>query len=161
MLLKKIEEITKDVTKKLGLSLYEVELKNTDKGKVLRVYITSPNGIQVDDCSNVSRALSQELDVLDLIAKQYYLEVSSPGIERALKRIEHYEQAIGQQVKVTYRELDKNITEKGILKQVSSEGISLNLGMDKGATEDKILNLPYEKIKKARTVFDYQSIAKE
>jgi ribosome maturation factor RimP len=109
----------------------------------------------------MSRALGDELDVLDLIPTKYYLEVSSPGLERSLKRVEHYEQAIGQKVKVTYREEEKNATLQGVLERVHSDRIELSLAKKKKEEESRVVEIPYENIKKARTVYEYQRRKKE
>ncbi|MCB5231325.1 MAG: ribosome maturation factor RimP [Candidatus Cloacimonas sp.] len=161
MVLERIEELARSIAKGFGLALYEIEFKNSGMGKVLRVFITSPDGVQVEDCSNMSRALGDELDVLDLIPTKYYLEVSSPGLERSLKRVEHYEQAIGQKVKVTYREEEKNATLQGVLERVHSDRIELSLAKKKKEEESRVVEIPYEKIKKARTVYEYQRRKKE
>lgn len=73
-----------------GVELYDVEYK----GKILRVQITKPEGITIDNCTTVSQALSQNLDRANLIPTRYFLEVSSPGIERRLRNKYDFEQSI-------------------------------------------------------------------
>ncbi len=155
MVLDRIKELAERVTQEAGVDLYDIEMKNTNKGKVLRVFITRKEGVTLSDCSRVSRQLSNDLDVIDLIANQYFLEVSSPGLERALKRESQYRQALGEQVKVTYRQDDKNVTVKGLLNDVTAEGITLEL---KRARQEEVesLLIPFKSIKKARTVFEFK-----
>jgi len=155
MVLDRIKELAERVTQEAGVDLYDIEMKNTNKGKVLRVFITRKEGVTLSDCSRVSRQLSNDLDVIDLIANQYFLEVSSPGLERALKRESQYRQALGEQVKVTYRQDDKNVIVKGLLNDVTAEGITLEL---KRARQEEVesLLIPFKSIKKARTVFEFK-----
>jgi len=86
------------VTGELGLRLYDFEFN--DVARVLKVLIDKTEGVTLGDCTRASAALSRELDQLDLIRGRYHLEVSSPGINRPLKRLEHYQWAIGKMVTV-------------------------------------------------------------
>ena len=147
---KRIEELAREICQEHDLELYDIEFKNTDKGKVLRVYVTSPEGVKLDDCSSISRKLSNELDVIDLISSRYTLEVSSPGLERALTKDSHYRGAIGETVKITFRKGDKNLTHTGILKEVTHIGLTIG-DDDTSETNDQLY--PFDSIKKIRTVF--------
>ena len=82
----------------LEFELWGVEYHQSGKRSMVRVYIESSNGITVDDCAQVSHQVSGVLDVEDPISGEYTLEVSSPGVDRPLFRIEHYTQNIGQTV---------------------------------------------------------------
>lgn len=146
----KIKKLAMQICRENGVELYDIEFKNTDKGKVLRVYITSPEGISLENCSSVSRKLSNELDIIDMISSKYYLEVSSPGLERALTNISHYRQAIGETVKLTYYKENKANTITGILKEVTPDGITIEMDDQK---DTSVENIPFASIKKARTVF--------
>ena len=157
MVLDRIRELVEKITLETGVDLYDLELKNTDKGKVLRVFITRKGGVTLSDCSRVSRMMSRELDVIDLIESQYFLEVSSPGLERALKREEQYRQAVNEQVKVTYREDEKNVTMTGLLKEVTSDGITIAQNREGKEEEQTLQNIPFTAIKKARTVYVFQA----
>jgi ribosome maturation factor RimP len=166
MILEKIRELAKEIALTNGVELYDVEIKNTDKGKVLRVYLTAKDGVTLADCTRVSRLLNRELDVVDLIASNYFLEVSSPGLERALKSVEHYKQAVGEQVKVTFRQEEKNITVQGTLEEVSSQGILISPEEQKSkkkttsgqeaVKEEPRLSVLFDQIKKARTVYVFK-----
>lgn len=86
-----------DIITSCGVELYDVELK----GKTLRVLINKPDGISLDNCVNVSESLSTKFDVKNLIPSQYYLEISSPGIERKLRNKKDFEQIIGHTISVS------------------------------------------------------------
>ncbi len=86
------------VMDELGLRLYDFEFN--DVARVLKILIDKSEGVTIGDCTRTSAALSRELDQLDLIRGRYHLEVSSPGINRPLKRLEHYQWAIGKMVTV-------------------------------------------------------------
>ncbi len=93
----KLMNVIKDTISACGVELYDVEFK----GKILRVSITKPEGISLDECAYVSDKLSQKLDTENLIPTRYYLEVSSPGIERKLRNVSDYQSVIGNTVSIT------------------------------------------------------------
>ena len=84
----------------LGYELVGTEYLPQGKHSLLRVYIDCPDGIKVEDCERVSHQVSGLLDVEDSIQGQYTLEVSSPGLDRPLFTIEHFDRFVGQQIKV-------------------------------------------------------------
>jgi len=90
-----------------GLELLELEYLREPSGWVLRLFIDKPQGtVGVDECSVASHAVDKALDVEDLIPNEYSLEVSSPGLNRPLKKPEHFERVVGQKVKLkTYAPL--------------------------------------------------------
>ena len=92
----KVEQLVKDPIEKLGYNLYDVEYVKEGPNYYLRVYIDKTNGIDLNDCEKVSDEINELLDRADYIKEQYFLEVSSPGIERKLRREEHLQQNISQ-----------------------------------------------------------------
>ncbi|MFQ3244810.1 MAG: ribosome maturation factor RimP [Arenicella sp.] len=94
-----IEEILSPGAEALGLELVAVELSGGDTS-IVRIYIDTPNGITVEDCTKASRQFSAILDVEDPISNQYTLEVSSPGMDRPLAKPLHFKAVVGQQVKI-------------------------------------------------------------
>jgi ribosome maturation factor RimP len=84
----------------LGFELWGLELIAQGRFSTLRIYIESANGINVDDCAEVSHQVSGIMDVEDPITNQYTLEVSSPGVDRPLFKQAHYEQYVGQFLRV-------------------------------------------------------------
>jgi len=94
-----IEELLVPGAETLGLELVAVELSGGDTS-IVRVYIDTPNGITVDDCTRASRQFSAILDVEDPISNKYTLEVSSPGMDRPLAKPIHFKAVVGQDVKI-------------------------------------------------------------
>ncbi len=104
-LLQKLRKITQPIVEKNNCELYHVEYVKEAGENFLRIYIDSSNGISLEDCEKVSRATSEVLDVEDPITDSYYLEVSSPGIERILYDDNHLEKYIGHNVLVNLNSL--------------------------------------------------------
>jgi len=145
----KIEVIAEEICHANDVGLYDVEMKNTRKGKVICVYITKINGVTIDECKKVSKDLGRLLENDDFIQGRYFLEVSSPGLERELKMKKHYLSAINEKIKISYNKNDKPLTEIGILQEVLPEKIKVLI--DENAEE-----IPFSNIKKVRTYFDYK-----
>lgn len=86
-----------------GLELYEIEYVKEPVGNILRVYISKDNGnVSIEDCETVSNLISDKLDELDPIEESYFLEVSSPGIDRPFKKEKDYERNLGENVEVKF-----------------------------------------------------------
>lgn len=83
-----------------GVELYDIILTKEHHVNILRVYITHKDGVSIDKCTEVSRMISPILDIHEPVKGNYTLEVSSPGIERKLKTLQHYSSSIGEKVKV-------------------------------------------------------------
>ena len=96
----KVWELCQPIVEGFGLSLWDVRYVKEGADRFLRVYIDKPEGIDINDCENVSRAINGPLDELDPIEEAYCLEVCSPGIERELIRDEHFMQFIGADIMV-------------------------------------------------------------
>jgi ribosome maturation factor RimP len=100
MLRDQLIELLGPVVSELGYELWELEYGARPGGGMLRLYIDSPDGISVDDCERVSRAVSETLDGADPIKNEYTLEVSSPGLDRVLRTPEHFARFAGERVKL-------------------------------------------------------------
>ena len=87
----------------LGYELIDIEVRLGGKGGLLRLFIDKPDGIDLDDCEQVSLAVSALLDVEDPVPGNYNLEVSSPGLDRKLTKVEHFQRFAGETVKVQMR----------------------------------------------------------
>ena len=98
----KVENLIEKDIIALGYSLYDVEYVKEGKEYYLRIYIDSQNGISIDDCEKVNNAITDKLDEADYIKEQYYLEVSSCGIEQILRKDKHLENALGKEVEVKF-----------------------------------------------------------
>jgi ribosome maturation factor RimP len=88
---------------RLGYELADLEVRLGSKSGLIRLFIDKPEGIGLEDCEKVSRAVSALLDVEDPVPGNYNLEVSSPGLDRKLRKVEHFQRFIGQIVKVKLR----------------------------------------------------------
>lgn len=113
----------------IGYELVELEYKPRGHNGLLRVYIDAETGVGLEDCAKVSRRVSSLLDVEDPIPGTYDLEVSSPGLNRPLRTLEHYRRFAGERVKVqTVRPIEGQRRFKGVLRAV--EGTTLQLVVD-------------------------------
>ena len=121
----RVESLIKEKIESLGYYLYDVEYVKEGAEYYLRIYIDKETGIDLNDCEKVSNEINDLLDKADYIKEQYYLEVSSPGIERILKKDKHLEQNIGKKVDVKlFKKDEKGKKEyKGILKKFNQEEI--------------------------------------
>ena len=132
-----IEEISAAFMEENGLELYYVEFVKEGRDWFLRVYIdklsaSAEEYISTDDCEKVSRFLSEELDRLDPIEQNYYLEVSSPGMDRQLLTERHYEKYTGRQVEVKlYEAVDGRKTFEGVLLGLSEGNVVIRDEQDK------------------------------
>ena len=123
----KVEELIKDKIENIGYSLYDIEYAKEGPNYYLRIYIDSEKGIDLNDCEKVSNEINDILDEADYIKEQYYLEVSSPGIERTLRKEKHLKQSIGKEIAIKLFKKDENGKKEyqGILKQYNEEKIEL------------------------------------
>lgn len=123
----KIEElVTKPITD-LGYRVYDVMYVKEGKDNFLRIFIDNDKGISLDDCEKVNDAITDMLDEADIIKDQYFLEISSPGVERNIRKDKHFEESIGKEVNIKlFKPLDnkeKEIT--GILKGFDKETVKI------------------------------------
>jgi ribosome maturation factor RimP len=100
----KVQAFAETLLPSMGLELVEVQFRLEGHGWVLRLFIDSKDGVTLDNCSRVSREVSDFLEVEDLIAHAYHLEVSSPGLERALHSMKDFKRYIGKKAKLKLRE---------------------------------------------------------
>ena len=122
------EELIKDKIENIGYDLYDVEYAKEGPNYYLRIFIDSENGIDLNDCEKVSNEINEKLDEADYIKEQYYLEVSSPGIERILRKDRHLEQNIGKQVEAKLFKKDENGSKNyiGELKKFDEETVTID-----------------------------------
>jgi len=129
-----------------GVDLYDIETVSENERKIFRIYITSKDGISLDKCSEVTKILSPILDLEPPVSGEYTLEVSSPGIERPLRKNEHYIGSIGEMVKVKLINTDKIIG-----KLESLEDGKITLVEDDG----EVVSISLDDIDKARTYYKW------
>lgn len=141
---RKIRKLADDLALDFGFELEDVELLGRGRRMLLRVAIDRPGGVTLEDCEAFSRDFSAVLDAEDPIAGPYTLEVSSPGLDRPLKKPRHFEKSVGKLVRVVTRE------------KVEGQGFILGrlVGVHEGgvriAAKDREIEVPYENIKSAR-----------
>ena len=123
----KVESLIKPKVENIGYELYDVLYLKEGKNYILRVVIDSDNGISLEDCEKVNNEITDLLDEADYIKEQYFLEVSSPGIERVLRKDWQLKKYIGQKVEVSLFKKDENGFKEylGNLKQVDDEYLNL------------------------------------
>lgn len=129
-----------------GMELVDLEFKREGRRWILRIYIDRPGGVRLDDCADISNQVGMMLDVEDIIPHSYALEVSSPGLDRPLKRREDFERFQGKLVRIRLadaREGRKKFV--GRLEGVEGEEVILNV-----AAEGKSYRLPLDEIQSAR-----------
>ena len=123
--------------------IYDVEYVKEGTEWYLRIFIDKEGGIDLDDCETVTDLINDPLDELDPIAEAYFLEVSSPGVERHLKSVRHFENAVGEKIRVkTFVKIENNKEWVGILKSVDDNGITLD-------ANGKTIAFSFDKIAKA------------
>lgn len=141
-----VEAIVEPVVTSLGYELVGTEFMQQGRSGLLRVYIDIENGITLDDCQRVSHQLSGVLDVEDVIKSQYQLEVSSPGLDRPLFKMEHFERFIGHKAKMKLTApLNGQRKFSGILRGVKDGNVILEI-------EDGEIALPLSAIDKANLI---------
>ena len=141
-LVTQIYEMVKPISDELNYEIYHVEYVKENGEYYLRIYIEKEGGITLSDCEALSRRVSDLMDEKDPIPEAYFLEVSSPGLNRTLFTEAHYKRFIGREVMVKLsKAIDGKKSVKGILKEVNEENIIVEA--------DTLISIPKEKIKSA------------
>lgn len=124
---KKIEDLVKPIIENLGYKVYDVMYQKEGKDNYLRIFIDKESGIDLNDCEKVNDSINDILDEKDYIKAQYYLEISSPGLERNLRRDEQFLESIGKKVEVhLYNSVNKSKVITGILNEFSENDILID-----------------------------------
>lgn len=135
----RVYSLIRKTVEEQGVSLWDVRFVKEGTSWYLRIYIDKPDGITIDDCTNVSHAVDPIIDSADPIDVSYYLEVCSPGIERELTRPEHYSAMLGKKISVRlYKAKDGTKELTGLLKSSDKDGIVLDCGEDTALTYKEI-----------------------
>lgn len=120
------EKLLLPIAKQYQVEIYDIEYVKEGSDYYLRAYIDKPEGVNIIDCENVSRALSDALDKADFIPEAYILEVSSPGLGRTLKKDKHLQKSIGQEVEIKlFKAIDKQKEFAGILERFDAETVTI------------------------------------
>lgn len=125
----KTEELLAPIAEQNGVEIYDIEYVKEGSDYYLRAYIDKQSGVNIIDCENVSRALSDALDREDFIPDAYILEVSSPGLGRTLKKDKHLSKSIGEEVEIKlFKPIDKCKEFAGTLESFDEENITIKEG---------------------------------
>lgn len=149
-----ITELATPVVEELNLELVDVEFVKEGRNYFLRVYVDTPEGnIDIDQCAQVSERLSLILDEKDPIEQNYYLEVSSPGAERPIKKPADFEKAVGKYIYVKTYEPIKDMKEfLGYLTAYTDEGLQMEVRVK---TRKINVQIDKEKVAQARYAIDF------
>ncbi|MEB2298079.1 ribosome maturation factor RimP [Lysinibacillus xylanilyticus] len=149
-----IEELAKPIVEELNLELVDVEFVKEGRNWFLRVYVDTPEGgIDIEQCAQVSERLSLLLDENDPITQNYYLEVSSPGAERPLKKDTDFEKAIGKFIYVKTYEPIKDMKEfQGYLTSYDEHTLVMEVRIK---TRKITVTIEQDKIALARLAIDF------
>ncbi len=125
------EKLLTPIAERFGVRIYDIEYVKEGSDWYLRAYIDKTGGVTIMDCENVSRALSDELDKEDFIEDAYILEVSSPGLGRALKKDRHLAGSLGEEVEIkTYKPIEGQKEFSGVLTAYDENMITVMIGND-------------------------------
>ncbi|CDE25954.1 ribosome maturation factor RimP [Clostridium sp. CAG:440] len=148
----RVENLIKEKIEKIGYELYDVEYSKEGKNYFLRIFIDSKNGIDLDDCEKVNNEIMEDLDNANYIKEQYFLEVSSPGIERILRKEKHLEQNIGNEIVIKLFKKDEEGKKEyqGILKKYTEQDIIIE------DNENKQKQINRKNISQIKTVYNWE-----
>jgi ribosome maturation factor RimP len=146
---KSVENLIEPVLQEMGIELVDVEYL-VDRGRwTLRVYIDKPGGVTVDDCAQVSGEIGVLIDVKDLAPRKYVLEVSSPGLNRPLRKQKDFDRAKGKKVKIRLKApLEGRSNFAGYLVRIEHEMIYLDVDGHETV-------MPFQSIEKANLVYEF------
>ena len=140
-----LEKKIENIVNSFGARLYDIEILTQRGQKIYRVTITNKEGVDLDLCAKISNAVSPLLDIEPPIRGDYSLEVSSPGVERRLRKLSHFQNSVNENVKIVFKD-GKSI--EGILRNATEDGIEI-----------EVLNtkkyISFDEIASAKTVFKW------
>jgi ribosome maturation factor RimP len=149
-----VEALVRPVVESIGLELWDVSYRREGGRRILRVAVTRSGGVDLDTISQTSEKISRRLDVEDFGSDRYDLEVTSPGLERALKERRHFRASLGEQLKVkTVEPIGGSKVHRGALVSADAEAFTI-------ATDGGELRVPYDDVASARTVFEWGPAAR-
>ena len=135
---KAVWDIVEPFAEELGLVIWDVRFLKEGSSWYLRIFIDKDGGVSIDDCVDLTHAINKPLDEADPIEQAYFLEVSSPGVERDLVRDEHFTAYIGEKIKVKMiRPVEGKREFSGILADYSDGNITISLDDESGFTFTK------------------------
>lgn len=145
----KVIPLVVTILEQMGTELVDLEYRREGSGWVLRLFIDRDGGVTLDDCADISRAVEAILDADDIIPHEYNLEVSSPGLNRPLKKDADFRRFIGRSARVkTFEVIDGSRNFKGRIEGCEDSVVALNV-------EGTVHNIPLNKIAKANIEYEF------
>lgn len=145
----KVENLLKNIIENLGYDLYDVLYEKEGKDYYLRIIIDKPSGIDIDDCEKVNNAINDILDEADYIKEQYFLEVSSPGIERTLRKEKHFLSQIGNEINIKlFKPINKQKELIGTLEEYNDKEVTIK-------TNESTIKIDLKDIALVKTIFNW------
>ena len=142
-----VELAVKDIIENIGFELYDVLFLKEGKSKILRIVIDNDKGISLDDCEKVNNAIKDIIDEKDFIKEEYFLEVSSPGIERLLRKEWQLKKFIGEEIEVKLFKKDSNGNKSyvGTLEDITESTLHIHT--------DKTIEIDRKNIAQVKTIY--------
>ena len=149
--LDEVRDLAESVARRRSLRLWDVEMAGQPGRAIVRVMVDAEGGIDLDTVAEVSEEISRGLDLKDPLSGRYTLEVSSPGLERTLKSPEHFRLSVGEKVTLKTREplVGNGHRVDGVIESADDTVVHVDTGKEQ-------VDVPYEQIKTARTVFEWK-----
>ena len=142
----KLNDLIKPAIEKMGYELTDIEVKTQGREQLISIFIDNLTGINIEDCETVSRQISLLLDVENPISGKYTLEVSSPGLDRKLTKLNHFKRFIGNELRIKLlRSMDGRRNFRGKLLAANKESIKVQ-------DDGQLYKLPIDLIEIARLV---------
>ena len=142
----KLNDLIKPAVEKMGYELTDIEIKTQDREQLVSIFIDNLTGINIEDCEIVSRQISLLLDVENPISGKYTLEISSPGLDRKLTKLNHFKRFIGNELRIKLlRSMDGRRNFRGKLLAANKESIKVQV-------DDQLYKFPIDMIEIARLV---------
>jgi len=146
---KRVEELLKPIIEKLNYDLYDVIYEKEGKHYYLRIFIDKPEGIDINDCEKVNNEINDILDEADYIKEQYFLEVSSPGLERLLRKEKHFQSQIGNEISVKlFKPINKQKELIGTLVEYNKDELTIKVS-------DETIKINSKDIAVTKTIFNW------
>ena len=147
----KVEKLVKPIIEKIGYELYDVEYAREGKNYFLRIFIDNEKGIDLNDCEKVNDSITDILDETNYIKEQYFLEVSSPGIERILRKDKHLNQNIGEQINIKLFKKDENGKKEYLGKLKEFDDLKIVIKQDENE-----IHVERKNISQIKTVYNWE-----
>ena len=146
---KRVEELLKPIIEKMNYDLYDIIYEKEGKNFYLRIFIDKPEGIDINDCEKVNNEINDILDEADYIKEQYFLEVSSPGVERLLRKEKHFQSQIGNDISIKlFKTINKQKELIGTLVEYNKDELTIKVS-------DETIKINSKDIAVAKTIFNW------